>query len=241
MQEATYRLLKIRKQLQTGVTDASSCSLNAILKFDSPESPHCVFNELVAVRIAQTLHVPIADGVLTSSGDGQLFASMEVASPGIQLPDILKSQVKDVASHYPNEVASLAAFDILIGNGDRSRNIKASLVSPHMPVFRAFDHSHALLTIEGDPDESIKRLKSNDVIVKFHPFFGLISKSQFISWLDRISSVGDIYFAECCRFGRVFRAVTMPIQEELAAALVWRKTNLKAIVSSSLAEIAPLP
>lgn len=240
MQEAPYKIHRIRKQLKIGVTGASPCTLNAILKFDGPESPHCVYNEQVAVRLAQTLHIPIADGVLTTSGDGQVFASLEVASPGIALPDILKSQIKQAAARYPEEAAALVAFDILIGNRDRAQNIKASLITPHMPIFRAFDHSHALLTIEEDPNDSISRLHSKDLIVKFHPFFGQISRTSLGIWVDRISSANDIYFEECCRFGRAFRAVTASMQDDLSAALVWRKTNLKKILAGSLAEIAPL-
>lgn len=90
----------------TRITGASPCTINAILKFDGPESPHCVYNEQVAVRLAQTLHIPIADGVLTTSGAGQAFVSLEVASPGIALPDILKSQIKQAAARYVDETAA---------------------------------------------------------------------------------------------------------------------------------------
>ncbi len=50
---------------------------------------------------------------------------------------------------------ALVAFDVWIGNRDRGRNLKASVVTPHLPVFRAFDHSHALLNIEATPEEGL--------------------------------------------------------------------------------------
>ena len=103
------------------------------------------------MRLAQTLHIPVADGVLAATGEGPAYASLEVASPDIPLPDLLQSQTVQVAEAYPDEVAALIAFDIFIGNRDRMRNIKASTVTPHIQIFKGFDHSHSLLSIEEDP------------------------------------------------------------------------------------------
>ncbi|MDD2737184.1 MAG: hypothetical protein PHF56_24890 [Desulfuromonadaceae bacterium] len=87
-----YKIHKIRRQLSHGTTKASACTLNAVLKFDDIESPHCVYNEKVAVRLGQTLHVPIAAGVLTTTGDGLAFASLHIEAPGLALPNLIPSR-----------------------------------------------------------------------------------------------------------------------------------------------------
>lgn len=233
-----YKIHRIRRRTKTGVTAASLCTLNAILKFDCDESPHCVYNEHVATRLAQTLHLPVADGVLTSTGDGPAFASLEVASPGLSLPDMLESQRAKTANLYPNEAAALVAFDILIGNNDRGRNLKASLATPHIKIFKAFDHSHCLLTIEEDPEASIRRLHSCDLIATYHPFYSHIRHDLLNDWVIRISAINNLYIRECCQMDKQFRAVTEDLQKKLSDALIKRKSELPAIISKNLGRIA---
>ncbi|WP_318556755.1 hypothetical protein [Geobacter anodireducens] len=240
MQETPYKIRQILKRRPSGVTEASYCTLDAILKFDGPESPHCVYIEHVALRLAQTFHIPVADGALTMAGDGPAYASLEVATPGIPLPNVLESQCERIARTYPNEVAALTAFDILIGNWDRKRNLKASIVTPHIRLFKAFDHSHALLNIKESPRDSIALLDSNDLILRFHPFFGHVSGSLLEEWMDRMAAVEDIYIKECCCFGRPFRAVDEQLQSGLAKALSRRKNTLKAILAANIGTIRPI-
>jgi hypothetical protein len=114
-----------------------------------------VYNEYVVLRLAQATRIPVADGVLTVAGDGLAYASLEVALTGMVLLDVLPGQLDKISVQYPSESAALAVFDIWIGNRDRGRNLKASVVTHHLPVFRAFDHSHALLNIEATPEEGL--------------------------------------------------------------------------------------
>jgi hypothetical protein len=239
MAPTPYKIHHIRRRSTIGVTAASLCTLNAVLKFDCDESPFCVYNEYVTTKLAQTLHMPVADGVLTSTGDGPAFASLEVASPGLSLPDLLESQRVKAAGIYPNEVAALVAFDILIGNDDRARNLKASLATPHIKVFKAFDHSHCLLTIEEDPEESLKQLRQGQLIVRFHPFYGIVRYDLLDGWAKRIAAVDDIYFQECCDMGKTFRAVTVDLQNKTCQALTKRKKELPAIIRKHLGVISP--
>ena len=132
----------------SGVTKPAACTLHGILKFDCLESPHLVYNEFVALRLAQALRIPVADGVLTTVGDGYAYASLEVALPGLDLPDMRKSDYLKVANRYPDQAAAILAFDYWIGNRDRGGNVKAAMLSQHLPLFRAFDHQFALLDAE---------------------------------------------------------------------------------------------
>lgn len=240
MTAASYKISRIRRRTKIGTTAASFCTLSAVLKFDSDESPYCVYNEHVATKLAQTLHLPAADGVLTSTGDGPTYASLEVSTPGLPLPDLLKSQCSKAAAIYSNEVAALVAFDILIGNNDRGENIKACLATPHIRIFKAFDHGNCLLSIEGVPyEKSLRKLKIGELIVHDHPFYGLVCESLLEAWAKRISEVDERYIEECCSMGKTFRAVTSDMQKETASALIARKRAMPRIISEHKAIITP--
>ena len=236
-----YRIHSTRrlKRGSPGITTPVSCTLHGILKFDNPESPHLVYNELVALRLAQSLKVPVADGVLTVAGDGLAYASLEVALPGMALPDALPSQFGVIAKNYPHEAAGLLAFDILIGNHDRGQNLKASVVTPHLPLFCAFDHSHVLLNIRDIPHGSIKALKSDDLLILSHPFFKRVSKANLDIWVKRIARLDHDILRDCCEYGKPFRAVSQELQHDLFTALSRRARKLDQIVLAHQGVIFP--
>ncbi|MDA8151215.1 MAG: hypothetical protein M0003_00640 [Acidithiobacillus sp.] len=237
----TYKIRSISSSRKSGITVPSLCTLDAALKFDSTESPHCVYNEYVAHRLAQTLHVPVAEGVLTTTGDGQAYASLLLHSPGINLPDVLDPQLDRIAHMYPDMAAALVAFDIFIGNGDRARNLKAALVTPHVRLFAAFDHSHALLGVESNPKNSIRKLTEGELVVRRHPFYGRVQTVFLEGWISRIVALPDGYIRECCGMGKPFRAVSEELQQFLADAMIKRKVALPAIVQGHASFIRSRP
>lgn len=166
MPPATYRLLRVqRRRNREGVTQPATCTIEGVLKFDSEEAPHCVYNEQVAANLARVLQVPVADGILASTGDGPAYASLLLESPGVPLPDVGGRRIGEVVAAYPEQAAALVVFDILTGNWDRGANMKAALVSPHIRLFQAFDHSHCLLGARPTDTESIAALGNG---VDFH-------------------------------------------------------------------------
>ncbi len=236
-----YRIHSTRrlKRGSPGTTAPVACTIHGILKFDSAESPHLVYNELVSLRLAQSLKVPVADGVLTVSGDGLAYTSLEVALPGMALPDALPSQFGTIARDYPHESAGLLAFDILVGNFDRGRNLKASVVTPHISLFCAFDHSHVLLNIQENPHDSIQSLKSDNLLILSHPFFKRISRKNLDIWIKRIARLDLDVLRDCCVYGKPFRAVGNELQQALFVALSHRAKNLANIVSAHQGVIFP--
>lgn len=240
MLHPTYEVRNIRSRPLGGVTGPSSCTVEGVMKFDGGESPYCVYNEAVGVRLAQTLHAPVADGVLTSSGDGPAFVSLYLAAPPERLPNIHWSRRDKIASKYRVEVAALVAFDIFIGNGDRFRNIKASLANPQLYLFRGFDHSHALLTTRRTPADSLAALASEDIIAERHPFYGFVDLNDVAEWAKRIKATPDAMIAECCEFNRDFRSATQDMQCKLAIALVKRKSLLPKIIRRHRAKITTI-
>lgn len=227
-----YRIHQLlpAKRSAKGITRPAACTLHGIIKFDCEESPHLVYNEFVALRLAQALRMPVADGVLTIAADGYAYASLEVALPGLDLPDMRKSDYKKVARRYSDASAAILAFDYWIGNADRGGNVKAAMLSEHLALFRAFDHQLALLDIEADFGASIKRLNSSEPIVKFHPFLGVVERSLLNAWVKRIASLSHDTIERCCVFEKPFRTVSPSTQRSLAWALQLRARRLAEII-----------
>lgn len=234
-----YSLRRLARSHLDGVTQPVSGALDAIVKFDSAEAPHCVYCEIVAVRLARMLGIPIAEGVLTLIGTRPGFASLRLACHGWAATNVPTSRWPDVASSYPQGVAALTAFDVLIGNDDRSGNFTASVVTPHLPLFQGFDHSHALLCCRRTAHQSIRALRDGDLIVKSHPFYELVQRKRLEQWVDRIAGIPDDYVNECCILGQPIGAVSCQTQASLGRALVVRKNQLHVIVGAHLPTILP--
>lgn len=234
-----YSLRRLAKSHLDGVTRPVSGSIDAVVKFDGPESPHCVYSEMVAVRLARVLGIPIAEGVLTQVGTRQGFASLRLASRGWAATNVPMRQWPVVASRYPEGVVALTIFDIFIGNDDRGGNFTASVVTPHLSLFQGFDHSHALLCCRRSAPQSVRALRGAELIVKNHPFYRLIQRKLLGSWVERIAALPDEYVNECCILGQPVGAVSCQTQAGLGRALVVRKNQLHAIVNAHLATILP--
>lgn len=201
------------------------------MKFDGEESPHCVYNEAVAVRLAQTVHAPTADGVLAVSSGGPVFVSLAMTARPERLPNVHWRMRHKVAAKYAEEIAALVAFDIFVGNNDRDGNLKASIANPGLYLFRAFDHSHTLLAARrADPTTSLAALKAGEVIAIRHPFYGLVDFDAVRAWGKRIAATPDTLITECCVLRRDFRSVPLAMQQRLARALNARKTLLATIL-----------
>lgn len=238
---ASYSIKRIYKKGPKGITQPRFCAMNAVLKSDSNESPQCVYNERVASALAQTLHTPNAAGVFADTPDQHSFASLQIANPGVALPNIRKSWISSAAISYPEHVAALVAFDILIGNTDRYQNLKVSLFTKHVEIFSAFDHSHSLLHPYHAPSTSISLFNSNKLIVDTHTFYGHVSRKRLWKWCKRFDDAPDYLIKECCEFGKPINTVDVQTQRKLADALILRKKVLLNIVKSHEHIIKSIP
>lgn len=240
MQPLTYLTRRLLRQSKKGASRPALATLNAILTFDCDESPFGVYNELVATRLGQMMNAPVASGVLTVSGEGQTFAGIEAGSHELVMPDVSDIRLKDVADKYPTEVAALVAFDLWIGNDDRHGNLKAALHTQHIRIFAGFDHAISLLGFEDDlekVDLRLKVLSAGELLVKFHPFYGLVDGLELSKWVSRVAGISDDLVKEACLFGRPFRSVSTAMQSDLAEALVARKRLLPGIMAANAALI----
>jgi hypothetical protein len=239
MLESTYKINKVGKPVGRGMTEPRNCNFKAVLKFDCVGFEHLVYSEYVAMRLAQTLHIPVADGVLTSYEDKTAYGSLWIDAAGL-MPAMHHSQKAKIGERYPNEVAALTAFDILIGNWDRQEDVRASVATGSPELFRAFDHSHSLFGIEGDPGACLAELSRRELVVKAHMFYTIVRDTDLNSWAERIAAVSDHYITECCLLESVDAGVSRNLQDRLALALISRKKNLPAIIAAHKGTIRPL-
>lgn len=237
--EPLYTVTSVSNETLEGITDPRPCTLNGIAKFDGPESEHCVYNEYVALRLGRLLNVPLADGVLSQINNETSYVSLQLCTRQKALLNPEESQYPAIAYRYPLEAAALAAFDILIGNYDRYSNFYATMV--HQPIFRAFDHSQCLLTLEDDPIDSIRLLASDKLITTAHPFYGCIKQDILESWLSRLQRIDKDFIWRCCYMMRPFKQVTVEIQQQLTEALTTRLKNLPEIISANIERICYQP
>jgi hypothetical protein len=204
--------------------------MNAILKYDCEEAPEGIYNELVAARLGQTLHIPIASGLRTDKGGEDAFASLHVGRSDLKLPKLKRHQYEAAAHRYPDEAAALTAFDIFIGNWDRHENLMASLETTQM-IFGGFDHGLSLLGVDNTPVKSLSKLRKGGLIVEFHPFYGLVRRDLLISWADRIAAAAPRDIVECCHCSAPVGNVPVRLQQELADALLVRQRRLPFLIS----------
>lgn len=229
-----YTLHRCWPRSGKSTTRVATGLLKAVIKFNElEEAPDNVFNEIVALRLAQRLNVPVTEGVLVSSPRGPLFASLAISDAGISLPDLSRKDVQKCAERYPEQVASLVAFDIWIGNFDRALNVKANLGADAIPVFRAFDHSHCLLNAAAKRSVSMEQLASKALIATAHPFYGLVTRDHLFPWISRIASLHGRLVEESCIHPSLQTLVPLNVQRQLSNALKRRRQVLADIVVSN--------
>lgn len=228
-----YTIRRLGARVKSGRTAPLSATLDAVLKTDSEESPAAVYNEYVAVQLAQALSLPVASGALVVSMGGHMFASLLLDRTGVSLPTMKSRQVDGVLRRYPKECAAILVFDLWIGNHDRTGNVKACIEQVPVSVFRAFDHEHGLLWCLTSVERSLQALASGDVILsQDHPFVGEVALADATPWLDRVLNLSEEQVHQCCVLGQQLGSVAPREQERLAKALCERRPHLRRLLES---------
>ena len=164
-----YRIKTLGKKVSSlSMTEPVRGTLDVVLKQDSDNSPCCVYNETVALRLAQRLGAPLAMGVPSVGDGGMYFASLMVGGLSINLPNISAKKMAQVAERYPHDTAAIFVFDVWILNDDRENNLKANLTSSPLHLVAAIDHEQTLLGRYGDIEQSLEALEAFEVPAR-HP------------------------------------------------------------------------
>ncbi len=227
----TYQIREYGANAPNGITRPQRGSLRAYFKRDGDESRYCVYNEYVALQLAQIMGVPVASGSLAAGRDSLHYASLEICRFGISLPDLYARHVARVCERYPHECAGILVLDAWVGNRDRLGNLRANIAtnsSEHLVV--ALDHSHCLLDVDEGAQASLQLLGSGKVIIKSHPFANRLPAPLIQAWLHRVQVISNDRLREVCVYSRAIGAATRNDQEDVLAALLRRRKRLGRIL-----------
>ena len=214
------------------MTEPVRGTLDAVLKQDSDNSPCCVYNETVALRLAQRLGVPLAMGVPSVGDGGMYFASLTVGGLSINLPDISIKKMAGVCKRYPNETAAIFVFDVLILNDDREHNLKANLTSNPLSLIAAIDHEQTLLGRYADMQKSLEALESLE-IPHLHPLRDYVNHKHVDQWISHIQSLSNAAIDSAVILGYSIGGVHQRTQKRLAEALKKRRDTLNDLVNKA--------
>lgn len=228
-----YRITKLGKKASSGsMTDPVRGTLDVILKQDSDNSPACVYNELVALRLGQRLGLPLAMGVPSVGDGGTYFASLVVGGLSINLPDITAKQMPKVAARYPLEAAGIFVFDVWVLNNDRVDNLKANLSVSNIQLIAGIDHEQTLLGITGNIDTSLDALNNLSVPIS-HPFKSLLVQNHIDYWVSEVANLSDDAIDAAAVLGLSIGGIHHRMQQKLASALKARRDSIAELIFRS--------
>lgn len=229
-----YRIKALGKKVSSlSMTEPVRGTLDVVLKQDSDNSPCCVYNETVALRLAQRVGIPLAMGVPSVGDGGMYFASLMVGGLSINLPDISAKKMALVAERYPHDAAAIFVFDVWVLNDDRENNLKANLTSSPLHLVAAIDHEQTLLGRYGDMVESLDALESLETPAK-HPLRDHLEQRHVEQWIARVQSMSDSDIDDAVVLGYSVGGVHQRSQLRLAKAMKARRDSLPELVSQAL-------
>ena len=212
------------------MTEPVRGTLDVILKQDSDNSPTCVYNEMVALRLAQRLGVPLAVGVPSVGDGGTYFASLTVGGLSINLPNISVKKMAAVAKRYPSDSAALFVFDVWVMNDDRTDNLKANLTPADVYLVAGIDHEQTLLGTRGDMKDSLQALENMEVPGR-HPLREHVLEKMVAEWVKKIGALDDGTIDDAVVLGFSVSGVHERTQRKLADVLKNRRDRIADLVA----------
>lgn len=232
---AFYKIKELKRKVPGGsMTEPVRGTLDVILKQDSDNSPTCVYNEMVALRLAQRLGVPLAMGVPSVGDGGTYFASLTVGGLSINLPNISEKKMAAVAKRYPADAAALFVFDVWVMNNDRANNLKANLTQSDVHLVAGIDHEQTLLGTRGDMRDSLQALGDLEVPAR-HPLREHVSAELVSEWVTRIGSLDNGAIDDAVVLSLSISGVHERSQRRLAEIMKIRRDQLAALVAKACA------
>ena len=197
------RRINVREERVKGSTaGAHYAELPARAKTNSKSSPYCVPNEYIYSEIGRFLRLPVVQGVvITGSGDNPKFwfAAIDFS----QNEEILPAAIpEECFQDLPELCAGTILFDVLIANGDRSKNNLFLDKSSQPPQLRLFDHEWALLgTTPGQAEGRLTGSLKDRLGIPDHCLKSLVSLQSLRNsdWIGRIKSLPNYLVEETCQ------------------------------------------
>jgi hypothetical protein len=221
-----------------GISDPSYLHLEAIGKANTPASPYCVVNEIIAAEIGQRVRLPIPPYCVVTNGRGgkTLFASL---SFNLTRKPLAPIRPADFAATFGEAIADILVFDAFICNSDRHvENLAADYKTAR---FNMFDHAHAVLGGQGQKLMGSARLEAMQNALVIDGGVGgrphcLIDRVTDHRWFDkmlrRVEGIADYFLLELvsdvAEYGLTRQEVT-----DLTDFLLTRRSRLRGILAAS--------
>ena len=158
-------------------------------------SPNELFNELVAMRLGQTIGIPIPAGMVVDIQGELFFVSCNVMATGDEMPS---ADFERFVLDDPDMACGVIVFDAWIGNPDRHHKNVWFDYYADPPRTAVIDHGKALL---GDIDDTWLDQARNTLTARNDPI-GLANQvrslNHFPKWFDRINGISRSVIREVC-------------------------------------------
>jgi hypothetical protein len=230
MDPGFYGVARVDAAVGDGATGSRFCTLDGIVKTNSPQAVYTVVNEYVASKIAGLLGLPVPPGEIAQLSDGTLsFAMMKFGKKSDKPPPV---DAHDFVQNRPHLAAGVVLFDAWILNKDRhSRNL-AWYPGPQGLV-RIFDHGHALFGTVADNGVATLNGMVNDPCLGHGCLIGeLTAASDVESWIEQIEAVRDSAIKEICQPLTGLGVCTQDERVKLEEVLVHRKKAIRTLVKA---------
>jgi len=229
----TYKLLGRLRDVGRGITNARYGQVSAIVKEDHDEAPAQIYCEIVACRLAALVGAPVAIGALVAHDTGLKFASLVLSEVSRRLLIIDSPRVPRALNRYAEECATLAVFDLWIGNTDRLGNVKANLDVHSDRIIVGIDHGAALLNCAETAQKAIDQLGRMDW-PRTHCFLSEEGGPWIERAIERIERLDPDMILYACDLKASVGSATVMFQVELSEQLTKRRQFLREIVANAL-------
>jgi hypothetical protein len=215
-----YRITELGVSQRGGMNAAVEARIGGVAKTNA-ESEFTIANEVIAARIGQVLGLPVPAGVIAEDSAKTLYyLSIDVSREGKSLPPVMAA---DFCAAEPWLAAGIAAFDVLIANGDRNATNLSRDPAFTPPRVSVFDHGHALFGTS--PPIGRERLElaadrlgcidddahiATDSVLVDQP----LDCASLREWAERIAQIPSYVFGDICR--EIARAPELGINSETA-------------------------
>jgi hypothetical protein len=185
-----YKIITVGPQVAGTATAPVMVHIAGVAKKRLPGQPFIVANELVCGAVARLLLLPCPPSALMQNNGETYFFSLDFNIAGQALPPI---NAAGVVAKFPDLSWGIIVFDAFVMNGDRhNRNIAFDTTANKVQIF---DHSHALLTPNGDVQQSLANREKILAIGGHCLAQEVTSTHGMTEWIQRVKAIPD-YFIE---------------------------------------------
>jgi hypothetical protein len=214
-------------------------------------NPYTVPNELICYKLAEVLDLPVPpsflDTIAPPLSPRQGFEDQDLHAPRFfslnfnpdndNLPEVIPARCLKM---FPEIVAGIVLFDIVILNSDRNETNLAMFSETTPPRLWMFDHSHALFGLEpGNGPARLRRLSKKFAITEELHFHCLVSElrspEHFRFWYDRMKSIREWQIRDIADAG-LEAGIRQEEADEAFKLLKYRLDQIDTIVNENRAQ-----